>query len=130
MKELIFSISILSLILLGNNITQEYTRRSVEYTSNSLIKLKEEIDKEDKEIDVNYINDEIEDIHKEWDKKYEKLAFYIEHNELEKVETELTAVQATINTGEYKTAIPEIDKSIYILNHIKEKNSFKFKNIF
>ena len=55
---------------------------------------------------------------------------YIEHDELEKVETELTGLRAYIEKEEYYEALPEIDKSAYILEHIKDKSALNLKNIF
>ena len=67
---------------------------------------------------------------KNWREKYEKLAFFIEHDELEKVETELTELTAYIKIEEYEEAINPLETSIFILNHIKEKFRLNMKNIF
>ena len=55
---------------------------------------------------------------------------YIEHDEIEKVETELAGINGYIEIEEYKEAVVEIDKNIYILEHIKNKNLFDLENIF
>ena len=130
MKELLISIFILVLIFTGNAITEKNTDKSVSDTSNSLEELREEITKEEADINTEFAKERIYDIHKQWDEKYERLAYYIEHNELEKVETELTALQSFIEKEEYTDALSELDKSVYILNHIKEKTAIKLKNIF
>ena len=51
-------------------------------------------------------------------------------DELEKVETELTSLSAYIDIEEYDHGVPELEKGIFILNHIKEKFKFDIKNIF
>ena len=129
-KELIISIIIVILIFIGNAYTQNYTKASVDETSNNLSELREEIVKDENEVDTNFANQKISQIHEQWDKRFEILAYYIEHDELEKVETELTGLKGYIEKEEYKEAVPELDKSVYILEHIKDKNAFNLKNIF
>ena len=129
-KELIISLSIFVLIFIGNTITDNYTKKSVDETSSYLSNLKEELIKDEGEIDFNFAKNKIDEIHRDWDLKYEKLAFYIEHDELEKVETELTALRSFIESKEALEALPELDKSVFILEHIKDKSDFNLKNIF
>ena len=127
-KEYMVSFMILSIVFVGNTITENYTKKSVDETSQYLNELKDELVNNEKKEES--VNNKIERIHDIWDQKYEKLAFYIEHDELEKVETELTDIRAKIRVKEYDEANPEIDKCIFILEHIKEKNAFNLKNIF
>ena len=79
--------------------------------------------KEDLENQINSILDE-------WNSRYQKLAYYIEHDELEKVKTELISLKANIDVEEYKQGMPDLDKCVFILDHIKEKSSLQIKNIF
>ena len=58
------------------------------------------------------------------------MAYFIEHNELEKVETNLTNIKSYIEEDELDMAISSIDEAEFILKHIKEKNSFNLENIF
>ena len=69
-------------------------------------------------------------IKEKWKDKFEKFAFYIEHDELEKVETEIYCLNANIDTKEYQQAIEKVEKCKYILRHIEEKENLNFKNIF
>ena len=129
-KELIISIIIVVLIFVGNAVTENFTRESVDETKQSLSALREEIIKNEYEVDVNITKEKIDDIHEQWDSRYEKLAYYIEHDELEKVKTELTGLRGYIEKEEYSEAVPELDKSVYILEHIKDKTALNLKNIF
>lgn len=129
-KELIICIIIVGIILLGNFFTQNYTRVSVEETTTNLDELRDEITKEEEEIDFDIARKKIDNIHEKWDVRYAKLAYYIEHDELEKVETELRGLKGYIEKEEYTEALSELDKSIFILEHIKEKTSINLKNIF
>lgn len=129
-KELIISIFIVFLIFVGDSITDNYTRVSIDEASNDLMNLREELMKDEKDIKFDIAKQKIDDIHKKWDIRYEKLAYYIEHDELEKVETELTGLRSYIENEEYSEAVAELDKSVYILEHIKNKSSFNLRNIF
>lgn len=129
-KEFIISIIIVILVFIGNAITEGYTEESVSQTKQSLFDLREEIMKDESEVNVEYANKKMHDIFEQWNVKHEKLAYYIEHDELEKVKTELTALGGYIEKDEYSEAVTELDKSVYILEHIKDKTALKLKNIF
>lgn len=127
-KELIICTIIVISIIIGNIITQNYTKETINITTYKLDELKSKITQED--IVTEEVNNEILEIYDEWNKRHDKLAYYIEHDELEKVETDLTSLKSFIEVQEYKEAVSELDKTIYILKHIEEKNAFNLKNIF
>lgn len=81
------------------------------------------IEKQDIENDITQSN-EI------WNKEYQTLAYYIEHDELEKVSEALVKAKANISAEEYSSAIENIDSCIFLLQHIEEKDKFSLKNIF
>ena len=130
LKELIIIILILVLIFTGNAVTEKNTEKSVAETNDSLSELREELVKDYNEINKDFVRQKISDIHNEWDEKYETLAYYIEHDELEKVETEMTALQGCIQKEEYGNTLPELDKTMYILNHIGLERIFNYKDVF
>ena len=66
-KELIISIIIVVLIFVGNAVTENYTRESVDETTQNLTILREEIIKNEDEIDVNIAKAKIDKIHEQWD---------------------------------------------------------------
>ena len=61
---------------------------------------------------------------------FSKLAYYIEHEELEKVSRNLENVKTYIKLGQYEEGIKEINEVIFVLNHIEDKYSFNLQNIF
>lgn len=127
-KEWLICSIVIILVVSLNIVTQKYTEESVDYIDNILKDFKEtlsedEIIKEDAELKIN-------DIMSEWQDKYNLLAYFIEHDELEKVETEITLLKANIEVEQYKEAIPILDKCAFILNHIKDKFTLEIKNIF
>ena len=59
-----------------------------------------------------------------------KLAYYIEHDELEKVDTNLIGLKSYIETEEESDAVSELEKSVFVLKHIEDKTRMNLKNIF
>ena len=109
---------------------KENIKTSVEETSATLTELREEITKEDNEINGNEAKEKIDKIHEMWDQKHDLLAYYIEHDELEKVETNLTGLRSFIESKEYSDALAELDKTVFVLRHIEDKNKFNLQNVF
>ncbi len=132
-KEAIICIIIVIVISAGNIITQRYTKESVETLSSGLETLKTDLNNEldNKEKKSNEkILEQIKIVEENWQSRHDKLAYYIEHDELEKVENNLTALDSFIQTEEYADAIKELDESVFVLKHIQEKYAFNLKNIF
>lgn len=128
LKELIICIVIVIVIFFGNVMTQNYTKETMEELASNLEDLKTEIVNENK--DTNNINNKIDKLNKTWENAHDKLAYFIEHDELEKVETNLVSMKSLIETGQYEESTNELDKNIFVLKHIEDKYSFNLKNIF
>ena len=127
-KEIIITIIIITFIVTGNIITQNNTKNAVEVVSMQLESIKQETMQETK--NEENLKEKLELIEKTWKEKYETLAYYIEHEELETVETEITKLRANLSTKEYQTAVENIDTCTFILSHIKDKSALKIVNIF
>ncbi len=125
-KELVICIILVVLIIIGDVVTQNYTKNTVNYITNELELLKQGLSEKSKE----QADDEINKIDEKWKDAHDKLAYYIEHDELEKVETNFTACKSLASNGEYSQAISELEKTIYVLDHITDKYSFNLVNIF
>ena len=125
-KEFIIIIVVILLVVGLDIITNNYTKDSVKIISSELSTLREYILEENKE----KAQSQMKVIKEKWEERYKTLAFYIEHNELEKVETEITRLAGDIDAEEYKHCISEIDTTIFILEHIQEKEEFHFRSIF
>lgn len=125
-KEFIIIIVVIALIIGLDIVTNNYTKSSVSILSDELNIIREDILQENKEkaqkqmINIKCI----------WEKRYNILAYYIEHDELEKVDTELTSLAAFLNVEEYGECVSELDKTIFILEHIEEKEKFDVRSIF
>lgn len=127
-KEIIIILVILIFIITLNCITQNYTKQSVDILINKLEEVKQEILKEDVKNEI--VQNKMEEINQLWRKRQNKLAYYIEHDELEKVESKLNLIKGNVQTNLYEETISEIEDTIFILNHIEEKYKFIIKNVF
>lgn len=126
-KEAIITIIIIILILAGEWITQSNTNKKLSKLQEELSYLKEEIlagnDKES-------LIQKTEEIYNNWEKDNEVLSYYLEHNELEKVNTQIILIKGYLESDAPQDSIPDLEEGIYILEHIKEKEAFNLKNIF
>lgn len=122
-REIITIIVILCLILVGNYITENYTDYATEMMINLL-----------NEISVNGDNaankSKIEEINKKWREVQKRMAYYLEHDELEKVENDLKAIESAIALDEMDEGAIYINQCKFVLQHIQEKYEFNLQNIF
>ena len=91
LREGIICIVIVIMIFIGNIVTQNYTKSSVEELSKNLEELRIDLEKENNE---KAILEKIDKVNQEWRNRHDKLAYYIEHKELELVETNMTALKS------------------------------------
>ena len=125
-KELVICVILVILLIIGDIVTQNYTKNTVNYITGELESLKQSLfEKDDDKADK-----EISKIDNKWKEVYDKLAYYIENDELEKVESNFTACKSLAKTREYEQSISELEKTVYVLEHITDKYSFNLVNIF
>lgn len=135
LKESIICIAILTSIFIGNYCTQNYTKTSVTELSNMLDNLEEVVEENinhetEKEEQENIVKNKSQELYNNWKQRYAKLAYFIEHDELEKVESEIVSLKGNINVKEYGEVESQIEKTKFILKHIEEKYKFNLQNIF
>lgn len=124
-REAVIIVLIILLIIIGDILTQKFTIKTVTEISREIFSLTESVknNKDD-------IQQKLNNIEKVWEKYSEKLAYYIEHNELEKVDTEIVKAKADIEVQNYAIAIENLERCTFILEHIKDNNSLKIVNVF
>lgn len=128
LKESIICVVIVIVIICGNNLTQNYTKETVSELTSGLGLLREEMTNQ--EVDNEKSRNKIEEIYGQWQERHDKLAYFIEHDELEKVETELISIKSYIESEQYEDSVDELDKSVFILQHIEDKYAFNLQNVF
>lgn len=127
-KEIIICSIVIIIVVVLNIFTENYTKESVALMTGNLENLKENMISEEQ--NEKNINKQIDEILNNWNDRHKKLAYYIEHDELEKVETELVLLKGNIEVKQYEQGIPNLSNCIFILEHIKEKTALQIKNIF
>ena len=127
-KEFIICLIIIVLIIISNIVTQNYTKECVAQMHQKLEVLKQV--SLSKNVDKSSISKEIENIENNWNEFQEKLAYYIEHDELVKVETQIWTIKGFEEIERYDEIIPELEKCVFILEHIQDKTKLNVKNIF
>ena len=123
---MIICIVIILAIIFGNVVTQNYTKQSVAELTDTLSNLKDKVEQKNTDI----LEEETKKVEDKWEEKHNKLAYYIEHNELEKIEVELTTIKSNIETADYDHSIESIDKSMFLLKHVEDRYAFNLENIF
>ncbi len=131
MKETIIMIIILILIIASGIGIQKYLVESSNMLCEKLENLKTEIGMEKQEQktteNINRLANEIEEEWKEINKIWSTV---ILHEELDMIEMSLLEVKSSIQVQDLESSLEEIDKTIFLVGHIKEKEALKWRNIF
>ena len=126
-RDIVFCIIIIIVIVALDFFIQDYIKNSAEEMTSKLDNLKQEVS--DKEEDkINEVD--TKEVRETWEERYKILASVIEHDELEKVEKNLTGIYSALESNELSNVISELDESMFILRHIKDKYSFNIENVF
>ena len=126
LKELIICIIIVVSIISLDIYTQNFTEQTVEEITGNFEVLKQSI----LNGNVEEMKKQANDINNKWEGKNEKLAYFIEHDELEKVSNSIIEMKSHIETETFTDAIAELEEGIFVLQHIQERNELALKNIF
>ena len=126
-KEIIVCIIILIFIIIGDIITQKYSKNFADEITKELQELETMIESNS---EISTLTEKIDNIENKWNENYNKWAYFIEHEELEKVKTGIVSIKSYTKSEELGEAMNEVDKTIYILEHIVEKYKVNLKNIF
>ena len=125
-KELIVCTVIIVIIVTLDIFLQNYTKNSTMEIEERLSKIKECI--ENKDMDTQ--EKELDMLDNIWEDKHNKLAYYIEHDELEKVDSSIVKIRYFLENGDIPSAVAELETGKFILKHIEDKYKFNFQNIF
>lgn len=125
-KETIICVFIVVLIVGLDIFTQNYTEKATIEMNKCLSELKEEIENEN----LEKTREKIDELDMMWNDEHDKLAYYIEHDELEKVDTAIVQVKGFIENDDVPSAIAELETGKFVLEHIEKKYKFNLQNIF
>ena len=123
-------IIIIAIVILGvcilNIITDKITSESVSSVIEDLQELKESLETENSE----EIKISMKKVEENWLNRKSKLEYFIEHDELEKVSSEIYIIKGNIEQEKYEDDVPEIENAKFILKHLEDKYKFVFNNLF
>ena len=124
-KEIMICFVVIAAIVALSIISEAHTDNIMKNIENNLGTLRKDLFQQNENV-----KDEINDILNNWEKEKELLSIYIEHDELEKIETSLREINSNIETEEYNVAVQSLDTCVFLINHIKDKYKLSVKNIF
>ena len=125
-KEYVMIVLIIVFVILAELITSKITCKVVEDINYYINFLEEGIDNND-------IGDKMEKLSSQWRKSEIKLAFFMEHSELEKINADITNLRSNVynrNNNNYEDIKELIDEIKYRLEYVKNKQKLGLKNIF
>ena len=105
---------------------QSYAKQSINSLTEEFQEIKQSLEAENKEETI----EKMDNLETKWQNINEKLAYYIEHNELEKVEANFVICKSLAELQNYDLAIRRLDETIFALQHIGEKYKISLENIF
>ncbi|MCI8291436.1 MAG: DUF4363 family protein [Clostridia bacterium] len=124
-KELIISAIVIILVIVVNFVMGKLVDDKLNRVIDLLAETRTAI--EDK--DYEKANGKVEEIDKHWESSERFLSCYIEHDELEKVETEFTSLKACLEIEE-EDCLEYIDRMSFVVEHIEKKDDFVLENMF
>ena len=127
-KEIVISTISVIAIVVGNNVTNSYANETLENINEEIKNLRSVISSE--EVNSEEAKEKIDEVFETWQEKQTKLAYFEEHDELEKIEQGLTEIRGNIEMEENQEAVVQADKTMFIINHLQEKLNLRLENIF
>lgn len=126
LKEYVIVFVILIFVFLIEYITNRDLTDCVKWMRDGITSIENKLEENREEEAQN----EFLELKSKWEGEQEKLAFFVEHEELEKVSNDIVIIESNFNQNESD----EIDENIadlkFMLDHIEEKNQLNLKNIF
>jgi len=128
MKEVIIIIIILIIVFAGAVYTQNYLNETSDMLVSKLENLKTDLETEN--IEQKTLEEQADEIYGEWEDINEKWSVVVLHDEIDLIETSLIRMKSKIKTGDIEGSMEDLDTSIFLVKHIKEKEKTSLKNIF
>ena len=130
MKEIVSSIIIVVIVCAASFLLEKYLDKTSSEIIENLENLKSQI-KIARDVGSNAsITDASNEILKKWEEADATWSMLIMHEELDMIMLSILEVNAAVETSSFDDALEEIDKTILLVGHIREKEALKIKNIF
>lgn len=122
-REYVILLLIIVFVISIEIITDNITHRSISDINSKIEDL-------EKSLETDEAKSKISDLCSSWKSEEDKLAFYLEHDELEKVGVLVDNVKSDIENDNIEDVNQEIDEIKFLLEHVKQKQKLELKNIF
>lgn len=130
-KEIFIVIIIIIAIVSIDVLTNNYTKKNFGKIDEKLEEIKKIglslINEEDKE---DELKNKLGELEKDWHNINSKTAFFLEHDELEKINSSMIKFKSYFELEEYTEAIPELENCKFILKHLQDKEAIDLINLF
>lgn len=134
MREIAIIIIILIAIISIGNLTQKHLIDTSDDLNTKLEELKTELDymiSNNGDIQVgNKAKKLSEELKTEWEDLEKTWSIIVMHTELDQIELSMLELKGCIEVEDWKTGREEIERTMFLVGHIKEKEAFKLKNVF
>ena len=128
-KEIIVLTTISVFLIVSDTCITKFTQNSIDEINTKVDSILEKALNEE-----NYIKDDeikkINDLENSWKEIENKLAYFTEHDELEKVTVDINTIKAYAEADLQKDAYEKMKELKYRIEHIKAKQKFKLNNMF
>ena len=128
MKETIIIITILTIIIGGDLFINNYLKDTSQSLIGDLKDLKNKIN--DGSYEIKELTKEAKKIDNKWQETERTWAIIVLHSELDQIETSLIKMKTEIKEDNLDIAQEELETSIFLINHISEKEKYCLKNVF
>lgn len=130
-KEIFIVIIIIIAIVSIDVLTNNYTKKNFGRIDEKLEEIKKIglslINEEDKE---DELKNKLGELEKDWHNINSKTAFFLEHDELEKINSSMIKFKSYFELEEYTEAIQELENCKFILKHLQDKEAIDLINLF
>lgn len=124
MRDTAIIILIIVIVIIGNIISQNILKKDSEKIIQNLEELKTNL--EDKE----YSTKKVEELYELWEETENKWSIIVIHQELDLIKNAILLVKSSIEIGDIQFCYEQIENSISLVGHIKDKGAIELKNIF
>lgn len=129
-KTLIFAISILIIIIILDIIFENYSKNAIEKINSNIDKIGKFFEIEGENYDKEKLENFSEKARDEWRKREDILSCFIEHDEVEKINTKLDVLYTQVKNEVWMDAKSTVSEVKRLVKYLEGKYELSIQNIF
>ena len=126
LKEYFIIFIILIIVGYINYLTDKDLKSQISWMRDGIASIENKINEENKD----KAKKEFEELHNKWSDITEHLELFVDHNELEKISSDIIKIDANLKVDENEELIENIYDLQFMLDHIEQKNKLNLRNFF